>query len=109
MLLSGSITDDSPSFARWGLVGSVEAVGPVAWREQDRTGIAGWFTKFNDSPKDELRLIGQRPRDTFGFELYYNVAINRWLHLTADLQLAQNLSKGDDFAVIPGARLVMDF
>ena len=49
------------------------------------------------------------PRNVFGFELYYNVAINRWLHLTVDLQLAQNLNKADGFAVIPGGRLVLDF
>jgi hypothetical protein len=29
--------------------------------------------------------------------------------MTFDLQLAQNLSEDDDFAVIPGGRLVMEF
>jgi hypothetical protein len=38
-------------------------------------------------------------------ERYHNFEINPWLHLTSDLQLVQN----DNFAVIPGIRLVVDF
>jgi carbohydrate-selective porin OprB len=48
-------------------------------------------------------------RDRWGLELYYNFEINPWLHLTPDLQLVQNDDKDDDFAVIPGIRLVLDF
>jgi hypothetical protein len=43
--------------------------------------------------------------DTWGLERYHNFEINPWLHLTSDLQLVQN----DNFAVIPGIRLVVDF
>ena len=107
--LTGAVSDKSPSFARWGVLGTVEALGPLASRPMDRMGFAGWYTSWNDSYKDELRAIGLSPRDVFGFELYYNLAINPWLHLSVDLQLAQNLSKTFDLAVIPGARLVLDF
>jgi len=48
-------------------------------------------------------------RDAWGVELYYNIAINKWLHLTPDLQLIRNEREDDDFVVIPGIRLVMDF
>jgi carbohydrate-selective porin OprB len=48
-------------------------------------------------------------RDTYGFELYYNIAINKWLHLTPDLQFIRNEIKGDDLAIIPGVRAVIDF
>jgi carbohydrate-selective porin OprB len=48
-------------------------------------------------------------RDTYGFELYYNFAINKWLHLTPDLQIVQNERERDDIAIIPGVRLVIDF
>jgi len=34
-------------------------------------------------------IVGMSPRTIFGFELYYNLAINPWLRLTADLQLAR--------------------
>jgi hypothetical protein len=42
-----------------------------------------------------------------GVEIYYNFEINKWLHLTPDLQIVQN--EYEDVAVIPGIRLVMDF
>jgi hypothetical protein len=107
--LTGAVADKEPSFARWSILGTVEALGLLAARPRDRMGLAGWYTEWNGNYRDELRLLGVSPRNVFGFELYYNVAINRWLHLTVDLQLAKNLDKGDDIAVIPGGRLVLNF
>ena len=48
-------------------------------------------------------------RDAWGVELYYNVAINKWLHLTPDLQVIKNEWNGDDIAIVPGIRAVIDF
>jgi porin len=107
--LTGALADKAPSFARWNVLATVEALGPIAGRPIDRMGLAGWYTAWNDSFKDELRLVGISPRNVFGFELYYNFAINPWLRLTANLQLGRNLDKDDDLAVIPGGRLVMEF
>ena len=72
-------------------------------------GVSGWYTSLSDDFKDLLDDLGLRLRDTWGFELYYNVAINSWLHLTGDLQVIENERKGDDTAIIPGARLVITF
>jgi porin len=107
--LTGALSDEAPSFARWSVLGTVEALGPLASRPMDRMGFAGWYTAWNDVYKDALRAIGASPRNVFGFELYYSLAINPWLRLTADLQLVQNLDKRFDFAVIPGGRLVLEF
>jgi porin len=112
ILIGGTLGPDEPQFAQWNLFASVEAYGPMAVRPGDRMGVSFWYNwlaepfvdTLSDLPVDPIRL-----RDTWGFELYYNVAINKWLHLTADLQLVQNENKGDDFAVIPGVRLVIDF
>jgi porin len=107
--LTGAVADKSPSFARWSVLGTVEALGPLASRPMDRMGFAGWYTAWNGNYERALRLIGVSPRNVFGFEVYYSFAINRWLRLTADLQLVQNLDKAYDLAVIPGARLVLEF
>jgi hypothetical protein len=58
--------------------------------------------------QDLLSDVGIRTRDTWGFEAYYNVAINPWLHLTGDLQVSRNDSNRDDTAIITGVQLVMD-
>jgi porin len=107
--LAGSVADKAPSFARWSVIATVEALGPFASRPMDRMGLAGWYTDFNTQYEDGLRALGFSPRNIYGFELYYNLAINPWLHLTADLQLAQNIDKNDDFVVIPGFRLLIEF
>ena len=77
-------------------------------RPHDRMGVAGWWNglspNFKDLVSPEVDL-----RNFWGFELYYNLQINKWLHLTPDIQFIRNGIKGDDLAVVPGVRLVMDF
>jgi carbohydrate-selective porin OprB len=80
----------------------------MASRPHDRMGVSGWYNWFSDQYTDLVSPVADL-QDTWGFELYYSFAINKWLHLTPDLQLIQNEWEDDDFAVIPGVRLVMDF
>jgi hypothetical protein len=70
--------------------------------------VAGWFNGLSDNFMDLTSPVIEL-RDTWGFEAYYTFAINKWLLLSADLQLIENAREKDDFAVIPGARLVIDF
>ena len=53
--------------------------------------------------------MGLALEDTWGVEIYYNIAINKWLHLTPDLQLIRSEVKGTDLAIVPGVRAVIDF
>jgi hypothetical protein len=71
-------------------------------------GVGGWYTWLSDNYKDLVSPVVDL-RDIYGFEFYYNFAITPWAHLTADLQLIENEFEEDDFAVIPGVRLVIDF
>jgi carbohydrate-selective porin OprB len=71
-------------------------------------GVSFWYNALSDEFKDLVRPVVDQ-RDTYGFELYYNIAINKWLHLTPDLQFIRNEIKGDNLAVIPGLRMVIDF
>jgi hypothetical protein len=47
-------------------------------------------------------------QDFWGVELYYNFELTKWAHLSADLQLVETEVEDNDFAVIPGVRLVID-
>jgi porin len=109
LIVGGSMADKNPSFARWNTFGSIEAIGPLSIRPADRMGFAGWYTAVNDDVKDLLGLVGVDVGDSWGLEFYYNLEINRWLHITGDLQLLQNANKRDDVAVVPGVRFVIDF
>jgi porin len=111
ILIGGTAGPDDPQFAQYNLFTSVEAFGPMASRPQDRMGVSFFYNWLSDDFVDTLSdlPIPIRLRDVWGFELYYNIAINKWMHLTPDLQLVKNEHKGDDLAVIPGIRLVLDF
>jgi porin len=109
--LGGAVGDDNPSFSDWDLYASVQAFGPFASRQHDRMGIAAWYNHLAD---DYVDLASSVPGislrdDSYGLELYYNAEIIPSVHLTPNLQFAQNATKGDDIAVIPGLRLVIDF
>ena len=79
----------------------------MASRPHDRMGVGGWYNGLSDNFKDLVSPVVDL-QDTWGFELYYNIEINKWLHLTSDIQFVENERGADSFTVIPGIRLVMD-
>jgi hypothetical protein len=114
ILIGGTAGPDEPQFAQYNFFTALEAYGPMASRPDDRMGVAFWYNWLSDDYVDTLAnppplFDPIRVRDTWGFELYYNFEINKWLHLTPDLQLVKNATKGDNMAIIPGIRMVMDF
>jgi hypothetical protein len=107
-MIGGTVGPDNPQFAQYNIFANVEGYGLMTSRPDDRMGVAGWYNFLSDNFKDLVSPVIDL-RDTWGFELYYNIAINKWLHLTPDIQLVQNEREDDDIAVIPGVRLVIDF
>jgi len=81
----------------------------MASRPGDRMGVAGWVNGLSNNFRFDVSPVVAIRDYTWGVELYYNVELNKWLHLTPDLQFVKNERAGDDLAVIPGIRLVMDF
>ena len=108
ILIGGTVGPDDPQFAQYNFFTSVEAFGPMASRPHDRMGVSFWYNWLANNYKQLVRPVVNL-RDFYGFEVYYNIAINKWLHLTPDLQVLKNERSGDDFAIIPGIRAVIDF
>lgn len=109
VLLGGTVADQNPSFSNWSAFGSLEAYGLVASRPSDRMGISGWATGISGDLKNLASLAGTDLRDIWGMEVYYNYEIKPWAHISLDLQLLQNTNPGDDLAIVPGVRMVIDF
>jgi porin len=109
ILIGGTGGPDNPQFAQWNFFTSVEAYGSMASRPGDRMGVSGWVSGLSDPFRDLVSPVDDVRAYTWGVEFYYNFELNKWLHLTPDLQLVQNGNADDDLAVIPGVRLVMDF
>jgi len=107
IFIGGTVGPDNPQFAQYHVFAALEAHGPMASRPRDRMGVSYWKNWLSDDFKDLLSV--ERLRDLWGVEIYYNIAINQWLHLTPDLQFVKNAKKGEDLAIVPGIRAVIDF
>jgi hypothetical protein len=108
IFIGGTVGPDNPQFAQYHVFAALEAHGPMASRPLDRMGVSYWKNWLSDDFKDLVSPVANL-RDLWGFEIYYNIAINKWLHLTPDLQFVKNENRGDDLAIIPGLRAVIDF
>ena len=108
VLIGGTVGPDNPQFAQYNLFTNVEAYGLFASRPNDRMGASVWHNWLSDDFVDLVSPV-VKLRDTYGLDLYYNFRITEWAHVSADLQFVENEYRGDDLAVIPGARLVIDF
>jgi porin len=108
LLIGGTVGPDNPQFAQYHLFANVEVFGLMASRPHDRMGVGWWKNWLSDDFKDLVSPVIDL-QNLWGVELYYNIALNKWLHLTPDLQLVENQRKRNDLAVISGVRLVMDF
>jgi porin len=107
-MIGGTVGPKDPQFAQWNIFANVEAFGLLESRPHDRMGVAGYYNGLSSDFKELVSpVIGLR--SPWGFEIYYNYQMTPWSHLTADLQFVQNQRKGNDFAIIPGVRMVIDF
>jgi hypothetical protein len=109
ILIGGTGGPDNPQFSNWNFFTAVEAYGPMASRPGDRMGVSGWVSGLSDPFRDLVSPVAAIRDYTWGVELYYNLEINKWLHLTPDLQFIRNEFEGDNLAVVPGVRAVIDF
>ena len=102
-----SLSDGNPSFARWGGLVSIEGTGLVAARQQDRMGIAYFYTGLSDDFRQLVSPVVEL-EELQGVELYYNAAITPYFHLTADLQIIDNEDEAEETAIIFGLRGKID-
>lgn len=80
--------------------------GMIPGREDDTFGIGYYYLGLSDKLP---RAIRHRTDDEQGVELYYNIAITPWLHLTPDLQIINPVLDRADTVVVGGIRLKIDF
>jgi porin len=48
-------------------------------------------------------------RDERGVELFYNIGVTPWCHLTADMQVITPIQDGVKTSLVLGARMKIDF
>ncbi|MHC4647672.1 MAG: carbohydrate porin [Planctomycetota bacterium] len=94
-------TNPADTFYSIGLGGK----GLFEGRDEDTFGVGYYYLEISDElPK----VISNRSEDTQGFEVFYNIEVTPWLHITPDFQIidpAQNV----DTAYVAGVRVRIDF
>ena len=80
--------------------------GLVPGRDNDSFGVGYYYLAISDKLP---RVIERRTQDEQGVELYYNIAITPWLHITPDLQVIEPASDRVDTTVVAGVRMKIDF
>jgi porin len=95
--------------------------GMIPTRDNDTFGVGYYYTQLSDDLKDLAGQVNQISRrlgrgdliridDEQGVELYYNIAVTPWLHVTPDLQVIDvGRTRFGETAVVAGLRMKMDF
>jgi porin len=110
------LADDGPSPIRWSANVGLGGSSPLQTRPLDTFGVGYAFVNYS-TPIHQMAPLLQPIRDDHIVELFYNVAVTPWFHLTPDLQVLvpareQTLPPGAEAintAIVVGLRAKIDF
>jgi porin len=95
-------TNPADTFYSIGLGGK----GLFEGRDEDTFGIGYYYLEISDElPK----VISTSSDDSQGFEVFYNIEVNPWLHITPDFQIINPSDTSVDTAYVAGVRVRLDF
>jgi porin len=104
-----AIGDDQANPLPWFLSFGVGGNSPICGRHQDTFGV-GWYMA---GSSDEIGPLLQVPlgpiEDGQGVELFYNVEVTPWCHITPDLQFIDPARQQVDSAIVAGVRMKVDY
>jgi porin len=81
----------------------------ISGRETDTFGIGYYYAGFTEEIDPFFELFLGPTGDGQGVELFYNIAVTPWFHLTPDLQVLVPFREEVDTAVVVGLRGKLDF
>jgi porin len=99
------LTDGNPNPIRWFANLSLVGASPLRGRENDTFGIG--YYHLAASNLAILKALGFGPED--GVELFYNVAVTPWFHVTPDLQIIDPSREQNATALLVGIRGRLSF
>ena len=102
------ISDGKPNPIRWSAIFGIGGSSPIRNRKQDTFGLAYYYLGFSDDFKDVARVITP-VRDERGLELFYNLGVTPWLHITPDLQVITPILGRAETSLVLGLRVKIDF
>ncbi len=81
--------------------------GLIPGRDNDTYGLGYYFLTVSDKLGP---VLSSRIEDEQGVEVYYNIAVTPWLHITPNIQVIEpGRSRFSETAVVMGVRMKIDF
>ena len=105
---SAGIADSNPNPIPWCVTAGMAGTAPLASRIGDTFGVCYYYMGLSSEIKDIAPLLLPL-RDEQGVELFYNVQVTPWFHLTPDLQVISGIFERTDTSVVVGVRAKIDF
>jgi len=102
------ISDGKPNPIHWAVIFGMGGSSPLPNRKLDTFGIAYYYMALSDSFKNDVGPIVP-VRDERGLELFYNVAVTPWCHITADMQVVTPILEPAETSLVLGLRMKIDF
>jgi porin len=102
------ISDGKPNPIEWSAIFGIAGSSPIPGRKHDTFGIGYYYLGYSDDFEDDAQLITP-VRDERGLELFYNVGVTPWCHITPDLQLITPTREVAETSVVLGLRAKIDF
>lgn len=102
------ISDGNPNPIRWGGNISLQATGFYDSRPADTLGVGYFYTGLSNNFQNLVSPV-LTLQDVQGGELYYNMAVTKWLNVTPDLQIIQPSQVANDTAIVVGVRGKLTF
>ena len=97
-----------PNPIHWSAIVGISGSSPIPSRKLDTLGFGYYYMALSDSFRNDVRPIVS-VRDEHGVELFYNVAVTPWCHLTADMQVITPILQSAPTALVLGVRMKIDF
>ncbi|WP_231616124.1 carbohydrate porin [Novipirellula artificiosorum] len=101
------IADDNPNPFNWAANIGVGGSNPIGNRPQDTFGIGYFYTGVSE-PLKQIAPILLPLQDEQGVEMFYNVGVTPWCHVTADLQVVEPSRERADTLLMFGLRAKID-
>ncbi len=102
------ISDGKPNPVKCSAILGVGGSSPLPDRKQDSFGLACYYLGFSDDFKEVAQVITP-VRNERGMELFYNIGVRPWLHITPDLQVITPILGRAETSVALGLRVKIDF
>ena len=102
------ISDGKPNPIKWSAIFGFAGTSPIPGRKHDTFGIGYYYLGYSDDFKNVARLVAP-VRDERGLEIFYNVGVTPWCHITPDLQVITPILGGAKTSLVLGLRMKIDF